>query len=104
MESITLSVEIPPNRRLTIELPADIPTGQADVIIRPHSEVDSSTSVNSAREAARAKLLAAGSLVTDIHAPAGAIALSNEELEKLGQLAPGAHSSEVLLDDERGSY
>jgi hypothetical protein len=48
--------------------------------------------------------LAAGFLVTDIHAPPGAVELSNEELEQLGQLAPGARSSEELVDEDRGTY
>jgi hypothetical protein len=103
MDPITLSVEIPPDRHLVLDLPADTPVGRAAVIIKPQSALPE-VPINPAREAARSKLLAAGSLVTDIHAPVGAVALSNEELEQIGQLASGARSSEELLDEERGKY
>ena len=103
MDAITLSVEIREDRRLVIDLPSDMPTGTAELTIKSLHTVETG-SPNEAREAARAKLMAAGILNTSHRAPEGAVALSNEELAKLGQLTPGARSSEELIDEERGTY
>jgi hypothetical protein len=103
MDAITLSVEIPEDRRLVIELPQDTPTGTAEIVIKPQG-ISDNESVSTAREIARAKLLAGGALNTSHRAAEGAVALSNEELERLGQLAPGARSSEDILDEERGVH
>ncbi len=106
VDAIALSVEIPEDRHLVIDLPMDVPAGAAKIIIQPQ-EVEVVTDgkpVNTAREIARAKLLAAGALVTDYHAPPDTVPLSNEELEQLGQMPPGARSSESIIDEERGLY
>src|ERR1039457_5018288 len=100
MDAITLSVEIRENRRLVIDLPSDMPMGTAELTIKSLHVVEAD-SLNAAREAARAKLIAGGVLNTSHRAPEGAVALSNEELTTLGQLIPGAHSSEALIDEER---
>jgi len=104
VDAITLSIEIPKDHRLVLDLPSELPTGAAQITIQPQATPSEAVAANPAREAARAKLLAAGRLVTGIHAPPGAVLLSNEELERLGQLAPGARSSEAMLDDERAPY
>jgi hypothetical protein len=57
---------------------------------------------NSDRETIRAKLLAAGFLVTDIHAPAGTVPLSDEELAQLDQRVPGSKTLDELIDEDRG--
>jgi hypothetical protein len=56
------------------------------------------------REQARAKLLAAGFLVTDIRAPLGTLPLTPEERLRIGTLPPGARPSEELIDEDRGAY
>jgi hypothetical protein len=56
------------------------------------------------RDAARAKLLAAGFLATDIRAPEGMVPLSDEDLAHLGQRPTGARPSEGLIDEDRGIY
>ena len=110
MNAVTVPVVIGEDRRLVIELPDSTPVGPAevDVIIRPRADgaarVDDPEVVNPAREAARAKLLAAGVLNTSIHAPVGTVPVSDEELERLGQLSPGARPSEELVDEDRGLY
>ena len=104
MDVITLSVEIPEDRHLILDLPASTPVGTAQITIQPQVLTVESPVSNPAREAARTKLLAAGKLVTTIHAPRGAVALSNEELAKLGQLPPGAQTSEDLINEDRGEY
>ncbi len=103
MDAITLSVEIGEDRRLVIDLPSDTPMGIAELTIKPLHNVEGETS-NAAREAARATLMAAGILDTSHQIPEGAVALSNEELARLGQLTPGARSSDELIDEERERY
>ena len=103
MDVITLSVEIGADRRLIIDLPATTPIGQADLVITPHGK-NKAQIVNPARESARATLLAAGKLVTDIHAPEDTVPLTLEERQRIGRLAPGARSSEDLINEERGTY
>src|SRR4051812_34263861 len=103
MDTITLTVEIGEDRRLIIDLPADTPVGHAELIIKPIVERKAAV-INPAREAARAKLLAAGKLVTGIHAPEGTVPLTVQERQRRGQLPPGARSSEDLIDEDRGGY
>jgi hypothetical protein len=103
METISIPVVVGEDRRLTIDLPDSMPTGPADALVR-HRPTEAVQAARSAREIARAKLLAAGFLVTDLRAPAGTIQLSAEELARLGQLPAGAPGSEVLVDDDRGTY
>jgi hypothetical protein len=59
---------------------------------------------NPAREAARAKLSAAGALVTHFDIPEDAVPLSPEELLRLGTMPPGARGSEELIDEDRGEW
>ncbi len=112
MDAITLSVQIPKDRHLVLDLPADTPIGEAEVIIKPHSQTPEVSTeaprdvshTNPAREAARAKLLAAGKLVEGDHAPEGTVALTPEERMRTGTLPPGARPSEELIDEDRGLY
>jgi hypothetical protein len=103
MDAIVISVTLGEDRRLVVDLPPDTPIGPAEVIIRPLATLPIEGS-NPAREAARAKLLAAGRLVTDIHAPKGIVPLSPEELLQIGTLPPGAPSLDDLINEDRGDY
>ncbi len=102
-EIIVLSAVVGEDRKLVIELPPDAPTGPVELTVRlikpeyrpPH---------NPAREAARAKLLAAGALVTHIEVPEDAVPLTLEERIHIGTLPPGARSSDELIDEDRGEY
>lgn len=102
MDVITLSAIIGEDRRLVIELPPNTPTGLVDLVIRLHENVPSAPTDNPAREAIRAKLLAAGRLVTDIYASEDAVPLSPEELLRIGRLPPGSPSLDELIDEDRG--
>ncbi len=51
---------------------------------------------------ARAKLLASGKLSTIHYAPADAVALPDEELQRLGTLLPGSPSLDQIIDEDRG--
>jgi len=75
----------------------------ADLVIVPRETI-TADSENPARQRARAKLEAAGILATDFRVPDGVIALSEEDIAKLGQLTPGARPSEELIDEDRGLY
>jgi hypothetical protein len=57
----------------------------------------------SALEEAKAKLRAAGLLATEFAIPDDALVVSDEELEQLGQMTPGARPSEELVSDDRGT-
>jgi hypothetical protein len=103
MDAITISVVVGADRRLVIDLPPSTPLGPADVVILPRTR-GAPELANPTREAARAKLLTAGFLSGDIHAPEGATPLSDNELARLGQLAAGARPSEALIDEDRGTY
>lgn len=56
----------------------------------------------SARETVRAKLMKAGVLATDLGIPHDTIPVSDEELERTGDMRPGARPSEALVDEDRG--
>ena len=56
------------------------------------------------RRAAREKLAQAGILATDLGIPEDIAPVSDEELERWGEMRPGARSSEDLLNEERGTY
>jgi hypothetical protein len=90
------------DRRLVIDLPPDTPTGPVELVIHPAPEQTEKKPLT--REEARAKLLAAGLLVTSIHAPEGTVPLTPEELLRVGQLPPDARPSEELIDEDRGEY
>jgi hypothetical protein len=103
MEAVTIPVVVGPDRRLVLDLPPSTPIGPANVVILPRTN-GADERATSVRDTARAKLLAAGFLATDIRAPDGTARLSDEDLAHLGQLPAGARPSEDLIDEDRGSY
>jgi hypothetical protein len=105
MDVIRISVVVGEDRRLVIDLPAEVPVGPAELVIRPlEQEQNAATPINPAREAARAKLLAAGALATNLGIPDDIKPLSDQELDRLGhQLAQG-RSSLDLINEDRGTY
>lgn len=56
------------------------------------------------RAEVRARLLEAGILVTDLGIPENIRRVSDEEIQRAGQLAPGARSSDEIIHTERGSH
>ena len=89
------------DQRLVIDLPDSTPLGPADVVIVPRH--NGTAGANKARADARAKLLAASFLVTDLVAPPGIAPLTEEEIVRLGQLPPNDPGSEALIREDRGS-
>jgi hypothetical protein len=103
MDAITVSTVVGEDRRLIIDLPADTPIGPVDVVIKPRVLSEAAV-INPAREAARAKLLAAGKLVVDLGIPPGSQPLPDEKLKRLAQLLSGSRSVDDLIDTDRGTY
>jgi hypothetical protein len=66
------------------------------------AEMSDNATNNSEWEAVRAKLLAAGFLVTAIHAPESSMPLSEEELYQLDQRPPGSKTLDELINEDRG--
>ena len=107
MDAIILSVEIKEDRHLVIDLPADIPTGTAEITIQHVERANPETQtepINPARERARARLQAAGILSTAHVAPKDAVRVSDAELQQFGTLAPGSPTLDDLINEDRGSY
>jgi hypothetical protein len=104
MGAITIEAEVGQDHRLTEPLPPEIPVGRVKLIIEPVQQSATPPRRPLTREEARARLLAAGKLVTDLHAPEGTVALTAEELLQIGQLPPNARPSEELIDEDRGLY
>lgn len=97
---ITLSATIGEDRRLVIDLPPDTPIGEVNLIILPHPAPIS----NPAREAARAKLLVAGALRTQVDVPDSVMPLPLEERIRMGTIPPGSPTSEELVNQDRGAW
>jgi hypothetical protein len=104
MDAIIIEAEVGHDHRLIEALPPEVPVGRVKLIIEPVPEVPTSSTHPLTREEARAKLLAAGKLVTDLHAPEGTVALTPEERLRIGQLPPDARPSEELIHEDRGLY
>ena len=104
MDVIIIEAEVGQDHRLVDALPPEVPVGRVKLIIEPVLEMPSPAKQPLTREEARARLLAAGKLVTDLVAPEGTVALTPEERLRIGQLPPNARPSEQLIDEDRGLY
>jgi hypothetical protein len=103
MVAIRLNTTIGEDRKLIIQLPDTIPPGSVELIVRS-TESESGVPENPAREAAKAKLLAAGALVTQFNVPEDAVRLSPTERLKMGTLMEGARSSLDFISEDRDAY
>ena len=110
MDAVRLTVTVNEDRRVVIDLPADMPTGPAEIVVRsleqPAEKPQANIPHNPAREAARAKLLAAGVLVTPdkLGIPDDIEPISDEELDRLGRLLAQGRSTLDLINEDRGAY
>ena len=102
MKSITLVTVVNEDRRLALDLPADIPAGPVELTIRPLTAARDAEGVLT-REVVRDKLMAAGLLSTARYAPPDAVPLSHEEREQLGRLFAGPRPLAALIDEDRGA-
>ncbi len=102
MKSVTLVVEVTADRRVTIDLPEDIPIGSIELTIRPlpaPGPTSNGSGRDLTREEASERLRAAGLLSEGPWAPAGAMPASEKELEELGRLFAGPTSiAEAIIE------
>jgi hypothetical protein len=103
MVAIRLPAVITEDRKLIVQLPDDVPAGAVEIEIRPQvaPQTDTGEIVNPAREAARAKLAAAGALSTAHRLPEGVIPPTEEEMYAAGVLPASARPSEELIAEDR---
>ncbi len=97
MDVIRIPVVVGEDRHLVIDLPAEVPVGPAELVIRPLAQ-PAEMPQNPERERIRARLLAAGLLVTDIRAPEGTVPLTPEERQELSKLFSDTRSSLDLIN------
>jgi hypothetical protein len=105
MDSIIIEAEVGSDHRLTEPLPPEVPVGRVRLAIEPMPQsATASKSQPLTRQEARAKLLAAGKLVTHIHAPEGTVELSPHERERIWSQFSGGRSIDDLINQDRGEY
>jgi hypothetical protein len=100
MATVHLNTSVGSDRKLIVQLPEDIPPGDVELIVRSTQPV--AQNGQSARDAAKAKLLQAGALVVNFEVPEGAVRLSVEERMRLGKLPLDAPDSLDLIHEDRG--
>lgn len=103
MDAITIHAVVGADRKLTIDVPEDVPLGPVTVVIQTAGGQRPAERPLT-REEARRILLEAGFLVTDFGLPQDAVALTQAEIDELGKLPPGARPSDELIDEDRGEY
>ena len=114
MNAIKLSVWVGEDKRLTIDLPEDVPVGLVDVQITAHAGAKSKSGRRKRntveekwaekREHFRSLLRNAGVLSTAHQAPAGWTPLPVEERLKLGALPSGARPTDEYVNEDRGQF
>jgi hypothetical protein len=112
MDAIKLSVWVGEHKKLTIDLPDDVPVGLGDVQITAHvgSKAKSGRGKRTRikekwaenREHFRTLLRNAGMLSTAHQAPAGWKPLTVEARLKLSTLPPGARPTDEYVNEDRG--
>jgi hypothetical protein len=103
MKTVTIPVVVGADHRLVLDLPASLPIGPADVVIRSRVGANGGPP-NPERDRLRAKLLAANFLSTERHTTETAEPASDEEIARLGRLPTGARLSEELIAEDRGPW
>ena len=104
MGTIIIEAEVGSDHRLKEPLPPEVPVGRVRLAIEPMPESATHSKYPLTRDEARAKLLAAGSLVTHIHAPEGTVELSPAERDRIWNQFSGGRSLDVLVNEDRGQY
>ncbi|RIK41496.1 MAG: hypothetical protein DCC55_11840 [Chloroflexi bacterium] len=114
MDAIKLTVWIGEDKKLIIDLPAEVPVGLVDVQVTTHAGIKAKSTRNKdnnreqlwseMREHFRTLLRNAGMLSTAHHAPVGWIPLTEEERMKLGTLPPGSRPTDEYVNEDRGAY
>lgn len=98
MVTIHLTGKVTEDRRLIVDLPDSIPTGEVQLTL----EIRELPSLaNEATARARAKLADANALSATWKAPVGTIPPTEDELNELGTLPPGSPTIAALVDADR---
>lgn len=100
-----LETEISPDHTVIIRLPDEVPVGtRVRVVVEAIEPESSEAAPESAqsKKSARERLAQMGRLSTAHRLPPGTQVPTKEEVEAAGKLAPGARSSEELIDEIRG--
>ncbi len=100
MVTIQLSAIVDKNGQLTVKVPDNIPPGPINIIIQS-PDTSTSPKINAAREAARAKLAAAGLLSSAHRLPPNTRIPTDAEVNAAGILPPNARPSEELINEDR---
>ena len=103
MKTVTLRATVDEERQLRVDVPAEIPIGPVELVIRSLADAPPK-GTELTRETARAKLAARGLLAAGQYAPPDAAPLSTEERELIGRLFAGAGPLATLIDEDRGLY
>jgi hypothetical protein len=111
MIALKLKAVIGQDRRLVLELPQDTPIGSVEVTIESQPQkhpisLDLPPTLNSAREAVRAKLLSAGYLVTEFNfdIPDDYVPLTHEQRMKMTTPTASAKTIFDLVNEDRGEW
>ncbi|MBI1255908.1 MAG: hypothetical protein GC204_00410 [Chloroflexi bacterium] len=99
--AVRLSAIVTEDHELTVKVPGEIPPGRVELLIQHSVDPIPSASINPARDAARAKLAAAGLLSSAHHLPSGTRIPSEAEVRSAGALPSGARPSEELIHEDR---
>ena len=105
MDIVTIDAQVSEDRRLIYTLPPEVPVGRVKLVIQSVEEKDQPPIDPQplTREEARRRLLAAGKLATTPVAPEGAVALSDEERQRLAALfGSGPLRADEIIDQDRG--
>ncbi len=102
MDAIIIEAEVGQDHRLVDEFPPEVPVGRVKLMIQPLEKPTAVAKTPLTREAARAKMQAAGILSTAHRAPEGTVPLSDEELQRLGQAFAGGTPLDQMIDEDRG--
>lgn len=95
--TITVTVIVDEKRRITVDLPEEVPLGKVNLTIQATTAEDTESGERT-HEQIRDKLIAAGLLSSDVrYAPDDAVELSPEERQRLGRLF--APLSEQIIED-----
>lgn len=98
--TITITTVVDEKRRIMIDLPDDVPLGKINLTIQANMLNDMLDTDDVSHKGIQAKLIAAG-LVSPSESSPDAIAVSNEELERLGHVFADDRPLSELIDKER---
>ncbi|MDX1995451.1 MAG: hypothetical protein SF029_23915 [bacterium] len=100
MIAVRISGQITEDKKLIVDIPDDLPAGPVELVIRPLEQPTAGVE-NPAREAARARLAAAGALSTAHHLKEPFVVPTEEELLEAGTLPSDARPSEDIIRELR---